>query len=236
MNGRRAHPSRSSLDSSAILTSRQHSTRSLAGRRRRSVPRRPSRRRRFAEGFVSERRAALAPSQRYIRGLYAGGTLAYEAQLILHRRGFTVSSNAPLPGPGSTGGRARRPRHGRRRVHARAAASDDRLPRAPRAPAQRGRRSVSAVVLLDFVLGYGAAADPVGDLTDAIESASPPSVGRRPGARHPRLRLRHRRRSAKHPRAAATLARRRRLRVWTRTPRSGNATRAAGEHPEGRRG
>jgi hypothetical protein len=28
-----------------------------------------------------------------------------------------------------------------------------------------------AVILLDFVLGFGAAADPVGDLADAIESA-----------------------------------------------------------------
>jgi FdrA protein len=116
--------------------------------------------------------ARLSGTQRNLRGLYAGGTLAYEAQLILDRRGFTVSSNAPLPDApafdaqghvvldlGSEGFTRGRPHP---MIDARA--------RRARLLSEAGDPSV-AVVLLDFVLGFGAAADPVGDLADAIESA-----------------------------------------------------------------
>ena len=40
--------------------------------------------------------AQLSPSQRYIRGLYSGGTFCLEAQLILRDAGIQTYSNAPL--------------------------------------------------------------------------------------------------------------------------------------------
>ncbi|MGH2495232.1 MAG: acyl-CoA synthetase FdrA [Ktedonobacteraceae bacterium] len=41
-------------------------------------------------------RANLAPSQRYIRALYSGGTLCYEAMLLLSEQVGAVASNIPL--------------------------------------------------------------------------------------------------------------------------------------------
>ncbi len=38
----------------------------------------------------------LGPEQRYVRGLFSGGTFCYETQLILKEMGFTVRSNAPV--------------------------------------------------------------------------------------------------------------------------------------------
>jgi FdrA protein len=39
---------------------------------------------------------AFAPGQRYLRGLFSGGTLAYEAQLLLADYLPAVYANAPL--------------------------------------------------------------------------------------------------------------------------------------------
>ena len=80
-------------------------------------------------GLQDDRRRAA--SQRYLRGLFAGGTLCYQSQQILRQAGLTVLSNAPLSEDASAAGsRAeRRPhadRHGRRRAHAGPAAPHDR--------------------------------------------------------------------------------------------------------------
>ena len=48
------------------------------------------------ESEVVARPPGYAPEQRYLRGLYSGGTLAYEAQLILRDFVPTVYANAPL--------------------------------------------------------------------------------------------------------------------------------------------
>jgi FdrA protein len=120
---------------------------------------------------IDELAARLAPTQRHLRGLYAGGTLAYEAQLVLRRNGLAVASNAPLPGApaledssdvvldmgaeGFTRGRPHPMIDARaRRAHLLREASDPSV----------------AVLLLDFVLGFGAASDPAGDLAKAIEA------------------------------------------------------------------
>ncbi len=113
-----------------------------------------------------------ARGRKLLRGLYAGGTLAYEAQLVLRRAGLEVASNAPLPGGrlydgtgtaildlGSeefTRGRPHPMIDAReRRAHLRAAAESADV----------------GVVLLDLVLGYGAARDPAGDLAAEIAAA-----------------------------------------------------------------
>jgi FdrA protein len=116
--------------------------------------------------------ARLSPTQRHLRALYAGGTLAYEAQLILGRRGFTVSSNAPLPGAPVFDG------HGHVVLDIGAEEFTSGRPHPMIDARARRARLLSesddpsvAVILLDFVLGFGAAADPAGDLAEAIESA-----------------------------------------------------------------
>ena len=45
---------------------------------------------------LAAQRANLAPSQRYIRALYSGGTLCYEAMLLLSEQVGAVASNIPL--------------------------------------------------------------------------------------------------------------------------------------------
>lgn len=116
--------------------------------------------------------ARLSPTQRQIRGLYAGGTLAYEAQLILREHGFTVSSNAPLPGAPTPNGEGHLvlDMGAEEFTSGRPHPMIDARARRARLLSDAADPSV-AVVLLDFVLGFGAASDPVGDLADAIESA-----------------------------------------------------------------
>jgi succinyl-CoA synthetase alpha subunit len=116
--------------------------------------------------------ARLSPTQHDLRGLYAGGTLAYEAQLVLRRRGLSASSNAPLRGaPAFEGdGHVVLDMGAEEFTRGRPHPMIDARERRARLLSEAADPSV-AVVLLDFVLGFGAAADPVGDLADAIESA-----------------------------------------------------------------
>lgn len=128
------------------------------------------------EHVVDDLRARLGAEQRYVRGLYAGGTLAYEAQLVLREAGLDVGSNAPLPG-----GRLLRD-SSRSEGHTVLDLGSEELTRARPHPIidARTRRArlleeaedpMVAVVLLDIVLGYGAARDPAGDLADDLVTA-----------------------------------------------------------------
>ena len=120
--------------------------------------------------------APLGPEQKYLRGIFAGGTLAYEAQLVLRCRGFEILSNAPLPGGDTLPDVARSEGHTildlgseeltRGRPHP---MIDSRL-RGERL-LQEAQDSQVGVILLDFVLGYGSADDPVGDMVGAITQA-----------------------------------------------------------------
>ena len=114
----------------------------------------------------------LSPTQHNLRALYAGGTLAYEAQLILGRRGLTVSSNAPLPGAAAFDGNGHvvLDMGAEEFTSGRPHPMIDARERRARVLSEADDPSV-AVILLDFVLGFGAAADPAGDLAEAIMSA-----------------------------------------------------------------
>ena len=116
---------------------------------------------------IAEARAALAPGQRAVHGLYAGGTLAYEAILLLESLAGPVASNLRPHGDGIhrvidfgadefTLGRAHPMIDPASRIEAVAALAKD-----PRV----------AVLLLDIVLGHGAARDPAGDLAPALRAA-----------------------------------------------------------------
>jgi FdrA protein len=118
------------------------------------------------ERLVAAQAAALAPPQRFVRGVYAGGTLAWEAVAVLSARLPDVAPGVAGEGRGHhvvdlggdvfTVGRPHPMIDGsvRREWIARQAADP-----------------TTAVVLLDVVLGYGAHPDPAGELIPALEAA-----------------------------------------------------------------
>ena len=118
-----------------------------------------------------------AAGRQWIRGLYAGGTLGYEAQVVLRDAGLDVASNAPLPGGRPLFDATRSDGHSVIDLGAEEFTTgrphpmiDARL-RRERILAEAADPQ-AAVLLLDIVLGYGAAADPAGDLADALATAA----------------------------------------------------------------
>jgi FdrA protein len=116
---------------------------------------------------IAEARRTLGPGPRSVHGLYAGGTLAYEALLLLEPLLGPVSGNlrprvdsvhriVDLGADEFTLGRAHPMIDPTSRIDAITALAKD-----PRV----------AVLLLDIVLGHGAAADPAGDLLPALRAA-----------------------------------------------------------------
>lgn len=115
--------------------------------------------------------------QRWLRGLYSGGTFCTEAQLIWKQLGLRTWSNVPLdkadalPNPKQAS-----------REHSAIDLGDDEFtvgrPHPMIDQAARIERLLKeaadpevAVILLDVVLGYGAHADPAGALAPAIREA-----------------------------------------------------------------
>ncbi len=118
-----------------------------------------------------------SPRQRYLRGLFSGGTLCYEAQVIWRELlSEPVHSNAPLPGSPALKESTRSFRHtavdlGEEeftvgRPHP-MIDNDLRIRRL----LQEARDPETAVILLDVVLGYGAHPDPAAELGPAVEEA-----------------------------------------------------------------
>jgi len=118
----------------------------------------------------------MAKGQTNLRGVFAGGTFCYEAQLALVARGLVCESNAPVQGA--------------RALHSRAAGHGHSLldmggdeftqgrPHPMIDPSQRNGRLLqdasdpgTAVVLFDVVLGFGAHAEPVVDLLPLLKTA-----------------------------------------------------------------
>jgi FdrA protein len=119
------------------------------------------------EARIAAARRRLATGQRAIRGLYAGGTLAHEAVLLLESQVGPVATNLERGSEGIhqildlgadefTLGRAHPMLDPGVRI--------DAIARAAKEPEV-------AVLLLDVVLGHGAAADPAGDIAPALEAA-----------------------------------------------------------------
>ena len=119
---------------------------------------------------------AMATGQRFVRGIYSGGTFCFEAQLIHAAEGHTGCSNTP------TAGYARLASLGMSEGHTIIDMGDDEFTQGrphpmidPSLRDARVRQEVAdpstAVVLFDVVLGYGSAADPAAGLLGAIGSA-----------------------------------------------------------------
>lgn len=127
---------------------------------------------------ASELRKKLNPNQRYLRGLFSGGTLCYEAQVIWKDMlDSPVYSNAPLPDGAALPDSTKSYQHtavdlGEEeftvgRPHP-MIDNDLRIRRL----LQEARDPETAVIMLDVVIGYGAHPDPASELGNAIEEAS----------------------------------------------------------------
>ena len=120
--------------------------------------------------------AKFSSGQRYLRGLFSGGTLAYETQLILRDYLPTVYSNAPLKKEFRLADSLTSQEHTLidlgedeftvGRLHP---MMDNDL-RIRRLDKEAGDPQ-TAVILLDVVLGYGAHPDPASELAPAIAKA-----------------------------------------------------------------
>lgn len=122
-------------------------------------------------------RKKLSPDQRYLRGLFSGGTLCYEAQVIWKDMlDSSVYSNAPLPNESALPDSTKSYQHtavdlGEEeftvgRPHP-MIDNDLRIRRL----LQEARDPQTAVIMLDVVIGYGAHPDPASELANAAEEA-----------------------------------------------------------------
>ncbi len=118
----------------------------------------------------------LARSQRYLRGLFSGGTLCYESESILQQLLGDVHSNAPINHENKVPGDAPSRMHtcidmgAEEFVEGRAHPMIDFSLRNMRI-LQEARDPETAVLLIDVELGYGSNADPAGQLVPVIRKA-----------------------------------------------------------------
>jgi len=125
----------------------------------------------------------MRPGQRFVRGLFAGGTLCYQSQAVFRGAGLLVHSNSPLPGMPELSD----PWRSRENsfvdmgaevfVEGRPHPMIDASLRAKRVE-QEGEDPAVAVVLLDFILGAISSRDPVGDMLGALRRAQAAERGR----------------------------------------------------------
>jgi FdrA protein len=116
----------------------------------------------------------LAPGRRWIRGLYTGGTLCAEAQIVLRQGGEHSVSNVPIDGgyalPGQAAGHSLIDLGADEYTLGRPHAIIDPAMRTPHLAKALADPS-AAVVLLDVVLGYGAHRDPASFIAEAVAAA-----------------------------------------------------------------
>ncbi len=126
--------------------------------------------------WITREKAAWSPEQKYLRGLFAGGTFCYQSQQIFQDANIAVYSNAPL----DQKYKLANPDHSRE--HSVVDMGDDYYTVGKPHPMIDGtlrkqrilvesRDPKVAILLLDFILGYNASMDPVSELLDAILEA-----------------------------------------------------------------
>ena len=123
--------------------------------------------------WCEREQAGWSPEQRYVRGIFAGGTFCYQAQQILRDAGLDVYSNAPLEAKFMLA------HPDRSYAHTLLDMGDEYYTLGKPHPMidgflrkirieEEGLNPQVAIILLDFILGYNASLDPVGELLDAI--------------------------------------------------------------------
>lgn len=126
--------------------------------------------------LVRESVKSLSPRQKYLRGLYSGGTLCYEAQQVLNPILGNIYSNAPLNKDFKLKDSNKSERNscidlgeeeftvGRPHPMIDATLRSERL-------LNEASKANVGVILFDIVLGHVASSDPAGDLLPAIVEA-----------------------------------------------------------------
>lgn len=128
---------------------------------------------------AAELGASVERGRNKVSGLFSGGTMCAEAQVFFRRAGIEVASNAPIPGVG-------KPAAAATTAHLLLDLGDDAYTVGRPHPmidptlrnqmlAERLRDGKTAVILMDVVIGYGAHADPAGDLVAQL----PPLAARK---------------------------------------------------------
>jgi succinyl-CoA synthetase alpha subunit len=134
------------------------------------------------QGKLFDLARSMADSQRYVRGIFSGGTFCFEAQLIHGSAGIACFSNTP-----TAGNKPLDDAH-TSREHTIIDMGDDAFtqgrPHPMIDPTQRDQRirdeladPETAVVLFDVVLGYGSSLEPVAGLLGVLEEARAASEG-----------------------------------------------------------
>ncbi len=118
----------------------------------------------------------LSKEQKYIRGLFTGGTLTSEALMIFDELGLKIYSNAPLKG------QLKLPDPFKSIEHSVVDLGEEEFTAGRAHPMidptirklrliEEAKDSGTAVILMDFVLGYGSNPDPAGAHLEAIKEA-----------------------------------------------------------------
>ncbi len=126
--------------------------------------------------WIGREKASWSPEQKYVRGIFAGGTFCYQSQQIFRDAGILVYSNAPLEAKNKLRDSDQSLEHTFVDM-----GSDEYTLGKPHPMIDgtlRKQRILTesrdpqiAILLLDFILGYNASMDPVGELFDAILEA-----------------------------------------------------------------
>jgi succinyl-CoA synthetase alpha subunit len=125
---------------------------------------------------VEEEISGWSDGARYLRGIFAGGTFCYQSQQIFKDAGFDVYSNGPIDK------KYRLADADESQEHTLVDMGDEQYTLGKPHPmidsTERAKRILVeardpevAILLLDFILGFNAASDPVGDVLDAILQA-----------------------------------------------------------------
>ncbi|WP_217521064.1 acyl-CoA synthetase FdrA [Vibrio metschnikovii] len=128
-----------------------------------------------AQSLVLNHALRLGKEQRYVRGVFAGGTFCFEAQLICHEAGITGYSNTPITTYAALNDICNS------QEHTIVDMGDDAFtqgrPHPMIDPTLRNQRIVqeardpeTAVILFDVVLGYGASEQPMDELISELEN------------------------------------------------------------------
>jgi hypothetical protein len=126
--------------------------------------------------MLSREKAGWSPSQKYLRGILAGGTFCFQSQQILRKAGVPTYSNSPLDS------RYKLKHPDQSLQHTIVDMGDEYYMVGKPHPMIDGtmrrqrilaecRDPEMAILYLDFILGYNVSTDPVGELLDAVEEA-----------------------------------------------------------------
>ena len=129
-----------------------------------------------SQPLIEQERAGKKPEQKYLRGIFAGGTFCYQAQQVLQDASIVVHSNAPLEGNLELSNPRSSMEHtlvdmgadeftaGRPHPMIDSSLRRERILTEARDPQV-------AILLLDIILGFNSSPDPAGELASAIVAA-----------------------------------------------------------------